>query len=59
MDLLCVLGIVVSFALTWGFVRLCERLGCTMEMLQILGGVLAIALFFYLLFALLAPEKLS
>ena len=30
-----------------------------MGILEIIGGVLAVALFFYLLLALLAPEKLS
>jgi K+-transporting ATPase KdpF subunit len=30
-----------------------------MGVLEIFGGVLAVALFFYLLLALLAPEKLS
>nr|MBK7069470.1 K(+)-transporting ATPase subunit F [Deltaproteobacteria bacterium] len=45
------------FALTWGFVRLCER--SEMSLLIGLGAALALLLLGYLLFALLFPERLS
>ena len=59
MDFIYVVGVLAFFALTWGLVRLCEKVSEAMGALEALGAVLALGLFVYLLVALLAPEKLS
>lgn len=60
MDLIYIGLALLFFTLSWGLIRLCERLGRpSMNPLYLVGGVTAVLLLIYLLVALLKPEKFS
>jgi len=57
MDLIYVGLTLVLFALSWGLVKLCERLSeGMMTTFYLVGGIIALALLVYLIVALLKPE---